>query len=90
MESRAGQVESHQVSGLSQAACMGTLFGVCVQLVLNCCPRGLCPPDLSSLHPSLPLSRVKLAPPVLEVPKAPRVLVVNLVLLGPLGQLAPL
>lgn len=87
MESRVGQVESHQVSGPSQAACMGTLFGMCAKLVLNCCPQGLCPPDLSSLHPSLPLSRVKLAPPVLEVPKAPRVLAVNRVLLGPLGQL---
>ena len=66
------------------------LFGMCVQLVLNCCPQGLCPPGLSSLHPSLSLSRVKLGPPALEVLKALKVLAVNRVLLGPLGQLAPL
>lgn len=50
--------------------------------------RGLCP--LPSPH-SCPLSlpRVKLAPQVLAVPKVLKVLEVNLVLLGPPGQLVP-
>lgn len=43
MESRAGQVESHQVSGLSQAAFIGTLFRVCVQLVHGVCVPLTCP-----------------------------------------------
>lgn len=48
------------------------------------------PPGFSSLRPSLSLSRAKLAPPVLEVPKALKVLAVNLVLLGPLDRPVPL